>query len=108
MKSVSILGSTGSIGLSTLSVIDSLPDKLVVPGLAAGRDIEGLAKQVALYRPHLVSIADERDIPALKENLRDSGVDKFPEILFGEAGLVAVACLEGVDTVVSATVGAVG
>ena len=65
MKSVSILGSTGSIGLSTLSVVDSLPDKFVVAGLAAGRDFEGLARQVARYRPRLVSIADERDIPAL-------------------------------------------
>ena len=42
MKSVSILGSTGSIGLSTLSVVDSLPDRFVVAGLAAGRDLEGL------------------------------------------------------------------
>ncbi|MEK6323800.1 MAG: 1-deoxy-D-xylulose-5-phosphate reductoisomerase [Acidobacteriota bacterium] len=108
MKSVTILGSTGSIGLSTLSVIDSLSDKFLVAGLAAGRDLEGLAKQVARYRPRLVSVADERDIPALKEKLRASGVDKLPEISFGEDGLVAVACLDGVDTVVSATVGAVG
>jgi len=108
MKSVSILGSTGSIGLSTLSVVDSLPDRFVVAGLAAGRDLEGLARQVARYRPRLVSIADERDIPALKENLRALGVDKLPEIAFGGEGLIAVACMDGVDTVVSATVGAVG
>ncbi|MEK6405435.1 MAG: 1-deoxy-D-xylulose-5-phosphate reductoisomerase [Acidobacteriota bacterium] len=108
MKSVAILGSTGSIGLSTLSVIDSLPDTFVVAGLAAGRDLEGLAKQSARYSPRLVSVADEGDVPALKEKLRASGVERLPEILFGEDGLVAVACLEGVDTVVSATVGAVG
>jgi 1-deoxy-D-xylulose-5-phosphate reductoisomerase len=108
MKSVSILGSTGSIGLSTLSVVDSLPDKFVVAGLAAGRDLEGLAGQVARYRARLVSVADERDIPALKENLRALGVDRLPEIAFGDEGLIAVACLDGVDTVVSATVGAVG
>lgn len=108
MKSVSILGSTGSIGLSTLSVIDSLPDKFVIAGLAAGRDLEGLARQVARYRPRLVSVADERDIPALKENLQVLGIEKFPEIAFGGEGLIAVACLDGVDTVVSATVGAVG
>jgi 1-deoxy-D-xylulose-5-phosphate reductoisomerase len=108
MKSVSILGSTGSIGKSTLSVIDSLSDKFVVAGLAAGRDLEGLAGQVARYRPRLVSVADERDVSTLKDNLRAFGVDRLPEIAFGEEGLVAVACLDGVDTVVSATVGAVG
>jgi 1-deoxy-D-xylulose-5-phosphate reductoisomerase len=108
MRIVSILGSTGSIGLSTLSVIDSLQDKFVVAGLAAGRDLKGLASQVARHRPRLVSIADERDVPALKENLRAAGVIKLPEIVVGEEGLVAVACMDGVDTVVSATVGAVG
>lgn len=108
MKSLSILGSTGSIGLSTLSVVDSLPGNFVVAGLAAGRDFEGLARQVARYRPRLISVADEKNIPSLKENLRASGVDRFPEIAFGDEGLVAVACMDGVDTVVSATVGAVG
>ncbi len=108
MKSVSILGSTGSIGLSTLSVVDSLPDKFVVAGLAAGRDVEGLARQVTSYRPRLVSVAEKRDIPSLKENLRALGVDRLPEIAFGGEGLIAVACMDGVDTVVSATVGAVG
>jgi 1-deoxy-D-xylulose-5-phosphate reductoisomerase len=108
MTSISILGSTGSIGLSTLSVVDSLPDKFVVAGLAAGRDLEGLARQIARYRARLVSVADERDIPALKENLRALGVDRLPEIAFGDEGLIAVACMDGVDTVVSATVGAVG
>src|SRR5262245_60422 len=108
MKSVSILGSTGSIGQSTLSVVDSLLDRFVVDGLAAGRDIETLARQISRYNPRLVSVADERDIPVLKEHLQTNGVDRFPEILSGEQGLVAVACLDGVDTVVSATVGAVG
>ena len=108
MKSISILGSTGSIGQSTLSVVDSLKDKFFVAALAAGRDVEALAKQVARYRPSLVSVASEGDVPNLKQRLRDAGLDKLPEIAFGEEGLVAVACLEGVDTVVSATVGAVG
>jgi 1-deoxy-D-xylulose-5-phosphate reductoisomerase len=108
MTSISILGSTGSIGLSTLSVIDSLADKFIVAGLAAGRDLEGLAGQVVRYRPRLVSVADERDIPILRDRLRDRGLDKLPEIGFGTDGLVSVACLDGVETVVSATVGAVG
>ncbi|HSB10885.1 MAG TPA: 1-deoxy-D-xylulose-5-phosphate reductoisomerase [Blastocatellia bacterium] len=108
MKSVSILGSTGSIGLSTLSVIDSLNERFAVAGLAAGRDLEGLANQVARYRPRLVSIAEEIDVPRFKELLRGAVVDQIPEIAFGQEGLAAVACLDGVDTVVSATVGAVG
>jgi len=108
MKTISILGSTGSIGQSTLSVVDSLSDKFVVAGLAAGRDLEGLARQVARYRPRLVSVANESDVSAFKERLRAHGVDNLPEIMFGQEGLVAVACMDGVDTVVSATVGAVG
>ena len=108
MKTVSILGSTGSIGLSTLSVIDSFPDKFVIAGLAAGRDIEGLARQVSKYRPRLVSLSDESKIPELRERLRAAGVEKLPEIAYGDEGLVAVSCLDGVDIVISATVGAVG
>lgn len=108
MKTISILGSTGSIGQSTLSVVDSLSDKFTVAGLAAGRDIDGLAQQVARYRPRLVSVADERDVPSLQQNLRARSLDALPEIVFGQEGLIAVACMDGVDTVVSATVGAVG
>src|SRR5262245_53562746 len=108
MKTVSILGSTGSIGLSTLSVIDSFPDKFVVAGLAAGRDIQGLARQVAKYRPRLVSLSDESKIPEFREHLGAAGVEKHPEIAYGDDGLVAVSCLDGVNIVVSATVGAVG
>lgn len=108
MKTVSILGSTGSIGLSTLSVIDSFPDKFVVAGLAAGRDIEGLARQISKYRPRLVSLSDESKIPELRERLRAAGAVRLPEIAYGDEGLVAVSCLDGVDIVISATVGAVG
>lgn len=108
MKSVSVLGSTGSIGQSTLSVIASLADRFSVSALAAGRDLEKLAQQAARFRPRLISIAEEKDIPALKEELRRAGVEPPPEIVCGQEGLVAAACLEGVDIVVSATVGAVG
>lgn len=108
MTSISILGSTGSIGQSTLSVVESLSDKFCVRGLAAGRDLEGLTRQVSRFRPRLVSVADEQDVRSLETRLRAAGVEPLPEIVFGEAGLVAVAALDGVDTVVSATVGAIG
>jgi len=106
--SISILGSTGSIGLSTLSVIDSFPQDFRVAGLAAGRELQKLAQQVAKYRPRLISVAEEKSIPSLKESLRSLGVDPLPEITFGEEGLIAVASMEDVETVISATVGAVG
>src|ERR1041384_1027355 len=108
MESISILGSTGSIGQSTLSVVDSLQDRFVVAGIAAGRDIDRLAEQVARYRPRLVSVAREADLPVLKDKLRAAGVSRLPELVCGDEGLVAVATMDGVDVVVSATVGAVG
>ena len=108
MKSVSILGSTGSIGQSTLSVIESLKEKFVVSALAAGRDLDRLAEQVARFQPRLVSVAEEGDIPKLRERLRAASVNTMPDFAYGEEGLIAVACLDSVDIVVSATVGAVG
>ena len=108
MKSLSILGSTGSIGQSTLSVVSSLPDRFVVGALAAGRDIDTLARQVAKYKPRLVSIANESDLPAFRAKLQELGVTRTPEIVHGERGLVDVATLDGIDVVVSATVGAIG
>ncbi|HKP14011.1 MAG TPA: 1-deoxy-D-xylulose-5-phosphate reductoisomerase, partial [Blastocatellia bacterium] len=99
---------TGSIGQSTLSVVDSLKDRFVVAGIAAGRDIARLAEQVARYQPQLVSVANEEDLPALKERLRELGVVRLPEFACGDEGLVAVATMGGVEVVVSATVGAVG
>jgi 1-deoxy-D-xylulose-5-phosphate reductoisomerase len=108
MKNISILGSTGSIGQSTLSVVTSLEDQFAIAALAAGRDIEKLAQQTASFRPSLVSVANETDVPILTEKLRDLGVDKMPEIMYGDKGLVAVASISEVDIVVSATVGAVG
>ena len=80
----------------------------MVSGLAAGRDLDGLVRQVVEFAPRLVSVADEGDVAKLKGKLWDAGVSRHPEIVCGEDGLVAVACLDGVDTVVSATVGAVG
>jgi len=108
MKNVTILGSTGSIGQNTLSVIASLGERFSVSALAAGRDLEGLARQVARFQPRLVSVAEEADVPEFRKVLGEAGVSRVPEIVFGEKGLVEVACVEDADIVVSATVGAVG
>src|SRR5215831_18093353 len=108
MKIISILGSTGSIGQNTLSVVESLPEQFQVAALAAGRDITRLADQVARFRPVLASVAEPADVPVLKELLRSKTVDPIPEIVCGAEGLVAVASCPGVEIVVSCTVGAVG
>ncbi len=108
MRKLSILGSTGSIGQSTLSVVDSLKDNFQIIALAAGKSLDELAKQVIRYQPELVSVANESDILTLKEKLNEAGLTRLPEFVSGAAGLVAVATHPEVDTVISATVGAVG
>jgi 1-deoxy-D-xylulose-5-phosphate reductoisomerase len=106
MRSVSILGSTGSIGCNTLKVIDHLGDFRVV-AMAAGLNVARFAEQVAKYRPVVVSV--QNDVAA-EELLRELyGVNAHrPRIETGEAGLITVATHPEAETVVSATVGAVG
>jgi 1-deoxy-D-xylulose-5-phosphate reductoisomerase len=108
MKNVSLLGSTGSIGQSTLSVIGSMRDRFAVSALAAGRDLDQLARQIINFHPALVSVASSTDTDALREKLKQLGASEIPEIVSGEEGLVRVACAEGTEILVSATVGAVG
>ena len=107
MKSISILGSTGSIGCNTLKVIEHLQDFRVV-ALAAGRNMEKFAAQVARFQPELVSVDNETCAEELQRNLHAMGVSDFPKIELGEKGLVEVATHIEAETVVSATVGAVG
>jgi 1-deoxy-D-xylulose-5-phosphate reductoisomerase len=102
MKRLSILGSTGSIGRSTLAVVAEYPDKFAVVGLAAGKNVELLAEQVARFRPALVSVQDEAAAARLRELVAPG-----PEILAGRAGALAVATAS-VELVVSAMVGVVG
>src|ERR1051326_4612103 len=67
MRSISILGSTGSIGRSTLAVVDAFPDSLRVVGLAAGGNLDLLVEQIERYRPELVSVREEADVARLRE-----------------------------------------
>ena len=109
MKSISILGSTGSIGCNTLKTVEHLKDIRVV-ALGAGRNVEKLAEQVAVFQPELVACETEECAAALERRITDYKlqITKKPEILVGEEGLIAVATHEKAETVVSATVGAVG
>ncbi|HEV7922950.1 MAG TPA: 1-deoxy-D-xylulose-5-phosphate reductoisomerase [Thermoanaerobaculia bacterium] len=104
MRTVSILGSTGSVGRSTLAVVDAFSDSLRVVGLAAGGNLELLAEQVERYRPELVSVRDAEDVKPLRARLRTRRV----EILSGAEGASAVASLASADAVIAAIVGAAG
>ena len=101
-KILSILGSTGSIGRQTLDVVRHLPVK--VAALTAGTNVKRMAEQIAEFRPRLVSMATEAAARELEALLPDPK----PEILWGDAGLLAAAELEEADTVITAVVGMVG
>jgi 1-deoxy-D-xylulose-5-phosphate reductoisomerase len=104
MHRISILGSTGSVGHSTLAVVDAFRERLDVVALAAGSNIELLAAQTRKYRPELVSVRTATDAAGLKDLL---GADA-PEIMWGDAGNIAVAEHPAAETIVAAIVGATG
>jgi 1-deoxy-D-xylulose-5-phosphate reductoisomerase len=101
MRYISILGSTGSIGRSTLAVVDAFPDELRVVGLAAGGNIDVLANQVERYRPEVVSVRDPADVERLRSRIK-TPVKIVPN------GASAVASLPNADVVIAAIVGAAG
>jgi 1-deoxy-D-xylulose-5-phosphate reductoisomerase len=104
MKQIAILGSTGSIGVSTLEIVAAHPDKFRVVSLSAGKNLELCARQVRQFRPRLVALADSADIPRLRNLLDGQDV----ELVGGLEGLCAVATADGVQMVVAAIVGAAG
>ena len=106
MKAISILGSTGSIGCNTLKVIEHLGDIRVV-GMAAGRNMERFAAQIARFQPELVSCEDQYCAEILEKELYTLGA-RTPRIELNSHGLIAVATHPEAETLVSATVGAVG
>jgi 1-deoxy-D-xylulose-5-phosphate reductoisomerase len=107
VKKIAILGSTGSIGNSTLSICESFPDRYQVISLAAGRNLEAALAQCILWRPKLISMATEELATTLQTRLRAAGIT-CAEVLHGTEGSVRVATLPEVDFVVSAIVGVAG
>jgi 1-deoxy-D-xylulose-5-phosphate reductoisomerase len=107
MKRISILGSTGSIGRSTLSVAESYPDRFQIVALAAGANLESAFEQARRWHPKLISIASESDADILRARLKQSGLNEI-EVIHGTAGTVKVATHPEVDFVVSAIVGVAG
>jgi 1-deoxy-D-xylulose-5-phosphate reductoisomerase len=104
MKRISILGSTGSIGQSTLSVVEKYHDRFTVVALAAGNNVELLEQQIRKFRPSIVSVVSERSAEDLKKRCSDLGV----RILFGVEGMSQVAAADEADITVSAIVGTAG
>jgi 1-deoxy-D-xylulose-5-phosphate reductoisomerase len=107
MKRIAILGSTGSIGRSTLSVAEAYPDRFQIVALAAGTNLEAAFEQARRWRPLVVSMAAERDADILRTRLKKEGITQI-EVVHGAAGTVRVATHAEVDFVVSAIVGVAG
>ncbi|MFH1134969.1 MAG: 1-deoxy-D-xylulose-5-phosphate reductoisomerase [Pseudomonadota bacterium] len=104
-RSVSVLGSTGSIGVNCLDVINRFPEEYHISALAAGRNVELLARQVQAFRPRVAAVLN-RDLAAQLEKL--VGPRTVGEIVYGDEGFELAASLAEVHTVVSAMVGAAG
>src|SRR5881392_2257702 len=107
MKCIAILGSTGSIGRSTLSVIESNPDRFQLVTLAAGSNTDAALEQVRRWKPKVLSLASEQDAEAASRRLKAEGLGHI-EAVFGQSGTVRVATHPEVDFVVSAIVGVAG
>ncbi|OGW19808.1 MAG: 1-deoxy-D-xylulose-5-phosphate reductoisomerase, partial [Nitrospinae bacterium RIFCSPLOWO2_12_FULL_47_7] len=104
MKKISILGSTGSIGVNTLDVIERNPGMFEVWGLAAGSNVDLFAKQIKKFKPKAVSLFDISKVEILRELLGNQDVEVFS----GEAGSVKIATLPEARMVVTAMVGSAG
>jgi 1-deoxy-D-xylulose-5-phosphate reductoisomerase len=107
MRRIAILGSTGSIGRSTLSVVESYPERFQIVALAAGGKLEAAFEQARRWRPRVISMAAEEDADVLRSRLKKEGLGEI-EVVHGPAGTVRVATHAEVDFVVSAIVGVAG
>jgi 1-deoxy-D-xylulose-5-phosphate reductoisomerase len=105
MKSLALLGSTGSIGRNTLQIVARFPDKFQIKTLAAKTSIDLLLDQVISFRPEAVAVFDQSTAQQLERNL-PAGMSI--EVLYGAEGYRAVASWDGVDMTVGAMVGAAG
>jgi 1-deoxy-D-xylulose-5-phosphate reductoisomerase len=104
-KTVTILGSTGSIGTNTLDVVRQNPDRFRVFALAAGRNIDLLAAQIREFNPEVAVVQEAEDVDRLRALLSGSSI---PEILSGPEALVRIAVAAEIDTVMSSIVGVAG
>jgi 1-deoxy-D-xylulose-5-phosphate reductoisomerase len=103
MKNVVLLGSTGSIGTSTIKVAEDLPDRIRLVGLAAGNNLELLLEQTRKHQPAVISITDPQKAKAARDALGTTA-----EVCCGDEGLIKLATLPGADVVLIAIVGTAG
>ena len=104
MKKISLLGSTGSIGVNTLDVVERNPESFQVLAMSAGSNVDLFAEQVRKFKPKVASLFDTTKIATLKERVADLDVEIIP----GEEGSIAVATLLESNVVVSGVVGSAG
>ena len=104
MKSIIILGSTGSIGTNTLDIVQRFPDEFRVVGLTAGNNIDKLEAQIREFRPNAVAVSTESSAAILRSRCADLPV----EVMAGEEGITQVAAGLDAELVISAIVGAAG
>jgi len=106
MTRIAILGSTGSIGRSTLKIVEAYPERFSIITLAAGNNIDVAFEDAKRWKPKIISMATAEGAEQLRKKLKVVGLEKI-EVLEGTAGTVKVATHPEVDFVVSAIVGAV-
>ncbi len=104
-RTLTILGSTGSIGTNTLDVVRQNPDQFQVFALVAGRNIDLLARQIGEFRPAVAVVEAAEDVDKLRRLLPKSGI---PQLLSGPAARVQVSVASEIDTVMSSIVGVAG
>lgn len=109
-RTLTVLGSTGSIGTNTLDVVRQNPNRFRVFALAAGRNIDLLSAQIQEFGPRVVVVQDGGDVDRLRNLLSNSGISDRaqPELLSGPEALVRIAIAPEVDTVMSSIVGVAG
>lgn len=105
MKKLALLGSTGSIGVNALKVIEAYPEEYEVIALAAGRNISLLLEQIESFKPKAVAVLEASRAQEMKAQLPRAAET---QIFFGPEGFMHVAALDAVDTVISAMTGAAG
>jgi 1-deoxy-D-xylulose-5-phosphate reductoisomerase len=103
LKKISLLGATGSIGTQTLDVIREYPDEFKLTAMTVGRNIEEARKMIVEFSPQMISVQRKEDAELLKNEMPSS-----VKVLYGEEGLVEVACHQDADVLVNAVLGSVG
>src|ERR1700677_202899 len=107
-RKLAILGSTGSIGRQTLSVVEAMPERFGVVALAAGGNLDELVGQIERHKPEVVSVGDAAKADQLAGRLKTKGFSPMPAIHHGREGMLAVGTHAAAHIVVSAAVGVVG